>query len=552
MTARSLQSVLRRLADANPPAGDGELLRRFLAGDEDAFAELVRRHGRLVWGVCRHLTGSDTEADDAFQATFLVLFRNAAKVRDDGRLSAWLHGVAYKVCAKARQATRRRAARERATAASERAGPAVPDSAWDRALAAVHEEVAKLPETLRVPFVLCCIEGKGVTEAAGQLGWKLGTFSGRLTRAKDVLLAKLDARGLTLGVVVGLGVAAPPAPPPPRAVAVARAGFAVPSSVLQLSQGVIGMSLKSTKMLAAAVLLTCGLGLGLGQGWVATAEAQTGAPPKKTDPQEEVRRLQAELEAARRAAEDAARSAEAAKRAQDQLQRAAEQERLKAVEELYRVAREKAKPDAASAKTKKWEYDFVMVSEMGMTKFVALLQEREDRGWEYNGLTKYTVDGKLADIWVFRRPTKGATAATGDPKTALEFFNRRMTGEDEKRAEVRNALNRGLTLEDAAKITGIAKRADDAKVIEAKIAELQAQLADMKDKAKGGRPRAVFYAKDLPLKPSEMAELLSKLAKPKFKASQYSINSSDNGVAVEGDQEVIDWAAATVKKLADK
>ena len=154
MTPRSIQYVLRTLAETSPTVSDADLLRRFSANDEAAFGELVRRHGRLVWAVCRHLTRSDAEADDAFQATFLVLLKNAKKVRDAGKLSAWLHGVAYKVCAKSRLAAQRRSAREQASAVREGVGSAVPDSAWDRALAAVHEEVAKLPETQRVPFVL--------------------------------------------------------------------------------------------------------------------------------------------------------------------------------------------------------------------------------------------------------------------------------------------------------------------------------------------------------------------------------------------------------------
>src|SRR4029450_225316 len=99
------------------PGGGGaatarELLGRFAAGrDADAFAALVERHGRLVWAVCRHLAGPD--ADDAFQATFLVLLRNAGRIRRPDSLAAWLHGVAYRVCTKARLSARRRAARER-------------------------------------------------------------------------------------------------------------------------------------------------------------------------------------------------------------------------------------------------------------------------------------------------------------------------------------------------------------------------------------------------------------------------------------------------------
>ena len=228
MTSRSLQAVFRSLVDASNLVPDADLLCRFVANDETAFAELVRRHGRLVWAACRNLTRSDAEADDAFQATFLVLIRKANTIRDAGKLSSWLHGVAYKVCAKSRQASKRRATREQATAAHEGNGHAVPDSAWDRALAAVHEEAAKLPETLRAPFVLCCLEGKSVTESAEQLGWKLGTFSGRLTRAKDAVLAKLDARGLTLGGVAAVSLAVPPAVLVAKTSALAQVGFAVP------------------------------------------------------------------------------------------------------------------------------------------------------------------------------------------------------------------------------------------------------------------------------------------------------------------------------------
>src|SRR5262249_42123626 len=195
---RNITALVRQLAETGPPETDADLLSGFTARrDEDAFAALVRRHGRLVWSVCHHLAGPD--ADDAFQATFLVLLRNAGRIRPADSLAAWLHGGAYRVCTKARLSARRRAARERAAAVSDRGNAAVPDSAWDRALAVVHEEVAWLPETLRVPFVLCTLEGRSVTEAAGHLGWKVNTLSTRLGRAKDLLLARLRVRGLAAG-----------------------------------------------------------------------------------------------------------------------------------------------------------------------------------------------------------------------------------------------------------------------------------------------------------------------------------------------------------------
>jgi RNA polymerase sigma factor (sigma-70 family) len=538
VTARSLQAVLRSLADAAPPVADGEFLRRFLQGDEAAFAELVRRHGRLVWAACRHLTGSDAEADDAFQATFLVLLKNAAKIRDVGRLSAWLHGVAYKVCAKARQAEKRRTTRERATAASERNGAAVPESAWDRAMAAVHEEAAKLPETLRVPFVLCCLEGRGVTEAAEQLGWKLGTFSGRLTRAKDALLARLDARGLTLAVVAGVGLATPPATAVAKAVALARVGSVVPGSILQLSQGVIGMSLKSFKVLAAAVLLTCGLGLGLGGGLVGTADAQATPQPDKLKEaekqlQEKLEALrQAELEKAQRDA-DTAKLLDEAKRAEEvrrQRERAIERDRVATYEALMAEAI-RDRNEAASAKTTKWEYDFVAVSEMTMTKFVEFLQDRESRGWEYNGLTKYRHDGKLADIWVFRRPAKGTAT-----NSLLHEYSRKVS----PNAGATETLRAGPPM-----------TPDDAKTLEAEIARLQEKLAELK-KAKGPAQRMVFPAKDLPLEAHELAEVLFKLAAKNLKNAKGSFTHTGGNLIVEGDKELIDWVAAMIKKLNEK
>ena len=560
MTARSLQTVLRSLADAAPPVADGEFLRRFLQGDEAAFAELVRRHGRLVWAACRHLTGSDAEADDAFQATFLVLLKNANKIRDVGRLSAWLHGVAYKVCAKARQAEKRRTMRERASAASERNGSAVPESAWDRAMAAVHEEAAKLPETLRVPFVLCCLEGRGVTEAAG-LRWKLATVSGRLTRAKDALLARLDARGLTLAVVAGVGLATPPAAAVAKAVALAQVGAVVPGSILQLTQGVIGMSLKSFKVLAAAVLLTCGLGLGLGGGWMATADAQATLPPDKAkadelerlrekvkaDEAERAKKLLAEAEAAKRVAEEAERRAiadrdEFKKRraAEDLLEaakRAAEVEQQHALlaEIDALLAAQKDRGEAAAAKTSKWEYDFVAVSEMTMTKFVEFLQEREGRGWEYNGLTKYRHDGKLADIWVFRRPAKGTAT-----KSMLEEYYRKVSP------------NAGATEPPRASPPLTAPMThDDAKALEAEIARLQERLALLKA-SKGPAQRMVFPAKDLPLEAHELAEVLFKLAAKNLKKAKVSLTHTGGDLIVEGDKELIDWVAAMIKKLSEK
>jgi RNA polymerase sigma factor (sigma-70 family) len=381
VNSRSLRAILRTATQLGPSLSDAELLRRFIARrDEAAFAALVHRHGRLVWAMCRHLTHSDADADDAFQATFVVLVRNAAKVREPGKLSAWLHGVAHKVCAKARQSARRRVAHEQASASSNCYGYAVADSVWDRAMAAVHEEVARLPDQLRVPFVLCCLEGKGVTEAAEQLGWKLGTLSGRLTRAKDLLQVRLESRGVTVGVaatgvVLTAGLAGNvPAAVLEKAVQWANAGCQVPDSILQLSQGVLAMSMKKPIALATGLCMALCMGLG-GARWVATAGAQDTGRPANSRPGNDPARSQVDPE---------------------EIQQDSKGYTLGLLETKRK--------ETVVGRTAKWDYDFVLASDMGTTKFVKFLQERETRGWEFNGEVTLQHEGKAAAHWVFRRP----------------------------------------------------------------------------------------------------------------------------------------------------
>jgi RNA polymerase sigma factor (sigma-70 family) len=374
VTHRHIGLVLRSLARARPSCTDAELLGRFAASrDEDAFAALVERHGRLVWAVCRHMAGAD--AEDAFQATFVVLLRNAGRIRKPDSLPAWLHGVAYRVSAKARRAATRRAARERAAAADERTVGVVPDSAWDRALAAVHEEVARLPEALRAPFVLCVLEGRTMTEAAAQLGSRVSTLSERLGRAKETLLGRMQARGLTAGTVVAVALAAESVPVAAARAAVAAAGGGLVASNIQiLTKGVIGMSAHPFKLMAAGVLLALGLGVGGGARWLSTAEAQSYPGGPAVTAEEKVRQLEAQLDRAKRELED---------------QKLAE--RRRALGELARLA------------TPHWQYAFVPVKDVDAEAFVQLLREREAGGWDYAGQTTL----KKETVWVFRRSTGG-------------------------------------------------------------------------------------------------------------------------------------------------
>ena len=187
-SARLLHRVRRLAAGPAAAPGDAELLARFVAArDGEAFAALVARHGPLVWGVCRRLLADPRDAEDAFQAAFLVLARRAAAVRPAGALAAWLHGVARRVALKARAAAARRRPRQPGPLAADppdrRPEPLDELSARDL-LAVIDEEVARLPAGYRLPVVLCYLEGRTQDEAARLLGWTAGTLRGRLDRGR--------------------------------------------------------------------------------------------------------------------------------------------------------------------------------------------------------------------------------------------------------------------------------------------------------------------------------------------------------------------------------
>src|SRR5262245_63426834 len=140
---------------------DRQLLDRFVAhGDHGAFEELVARHGACVWAVCRRVLGQEQDAEDAFQAVFLILGRKAGAIRRRESVGSWLHGVAFRTAMKVRRSITRRQARERhAGGAAQEPSPS--DQAAARELQRLlDEEVARLAEKHRTPFVLCCLEGR--------------------------------------------------------------------------------------------------------------------------------------------------------------------------------------------------------------------------------------------------------------------------------------------------------------------------------------------------------------------------------------------------------
>jgi RNA polymerase sigma factor (sigma-70 family) len=230
--AAPLTRLLRQLHHlAAPPgaASDGELLGRFArCHEEEAFAALVERHGLMVRNVCRRLLGDAHAAEDAFQATFLVLARRAGTIRRPGALAAWLYAVAYRVARKVRAGRARQQAGALPagddTAADPSPDPLAQVSARE-ALVAVEEEVRRLPEAYRLPVALCCLEGLSQEEAARRLGCTAGAVKGRLERGRTRLRQRLQKRGLALAAALAAAEVA--RGPGPALAAAATAGAAV-------------------------------------------------------------------------------------------------------------------------------------------------------------------------------------------------------------------------------------------------------------------------------------------------------------------------------------
>ena len=204
-----LLGQIHRLWDLGTFAGltDAQLLARFAAGHEDgaefAFEALMERHGSMVFRVCLGVLRDEHAAEDAFQATFLVLARKARSIWVKDSLASWLHGVAHRVAARSRSDAARRRRHERRL--GEARGPAceiMPDHHRSEAWAILSEEIARLPETYRAPVVLCYLEAMSYQAAAASLGVTEDTVRGRLARARERLRKSLARRGVEVPAIV--------------------------------------------------------------------------------------------------------------------------------------------------------------------------------------------------------------------------------------------------------------------------------------------------------------------------------------------------------------
>lgn len=177
---------------------DGQLLERFLSGDEAAFEALVRRHGQMVLGVCRRIVGDAHDADDCFQATFLVLVRKAASIVPRDKVGPWLYGIARTTAVRVKAARAKRQRRERDVSKLPDV-EALGDGLRDEIHSLLDEELARLPEKYRTPIVLCDLEGRTRKDVARQLKIPEGTLSSRLTTARRMLAARSGGVGWLVG-----------------------------------------------------------------------------------------------------------------------------------------------------------------------------------------------------------------------------------------------------------------------------------------------------------------------------------------------------------------
>jgi membrane fusion protein (multidrug efflux system) len=294
---------LRTLFEVGTVVGrsDGELLDLFLTAGgpaaELAFAALVERHGPMVWRVCRDTLRESNDADDAFQATFLVLVRRAGAIRKRSSLGPWLHGVALRVARSARRCAMRRRDRERVDAG--------PGSAPEESMAHVdrldeapilHEEVDRLPAKYREPLVLCYFQGLTHDEAASQLGWPVGTVRSRLAEARVRLRPRLLRRGVapSVAILAASGRAEAAAVVPASLVSAtirmavgAGAAGTVPASVAALVGTTLrGMTIVKTSMIATGLLaatLVSMVGAGRVAGVTRSEAGGIAGPPGQDD-----------------------------------------------------------------------------------------------------------------------------------------------------------------------------------------------------------------------------------------------------------------------------
>lgn len=305
----NLTRQLRRAVLLKDGAGltDGQLLGCFIEHQEEAaFAALLRRHGPMVWGVCRRILRSYQDVEDAFQATFLVLLRKAHSIRPREMVANWLYGVAHQTALNARAAAARRKAMEKQV--TNMPEPAVPEKGlWHDLQPLLDQELSRLPHQYRILIVLCDLEGKTRKKVAQQLGCPEGTVAGRLVRARAMLARRIARHGLvvsgtTLATALTGKVMAVPVSliaSTSKAVTLIAAGHAatglISVNAAALAKGVLKTMLVTKLKIATVILMvvsTISFGGGrLAQQLVVAQEGQKKAPVQGEQTQIEIIKL---------------------------------------------------------------------------------------------------------------------------------------------------------------------------------------------------------------------------------------------------------------------
>ncbi len=295
MATSQLNSVfqhLRRVVLMHDGAGlsDGQLLDMFIADkDQAAFEALVRRYGTMVLKVCHRVIRNHHDAEDAYQATFLVLARKAKSIKPRDRVANWLHGVAFRTALKAKSLSAKKRMWERQVTDMPEPAAKSQNSSYD--LRSVLDlELSRLPEVYRLPILLCDLEGKTIKKAAQQLGWPQGTVAGRLARGRKMLAKRLAPHGLAAasGALLLQNSASACVPPGLAAATVKAAGAyalgkstatgMISANVAILMEGMVKTMLFTKLKIASAVLMvavTAGIGGGIFTRATTTA-AQSG------------------------------------------------------------------------------------------------------------------------------------------------------------------------------------------------------------------------------------------------------------------------------------
>jgi RNA polymerase sigma factor (sigma-70 family) len=288
---------IRKMATTEHGRGlaDAELLDRFMNGDDDAaFASLVHRHGPMVLGICRRILMNEEDAEDAFQATFLTLSRNAKSIRAQESVGGWLYSVAYRIAHKARIEAARRRKHEGSATLGQMSDPLAQLTVRE-AHEVLDRELAQLPDKLRVPLVLCYLEGLTRDEAARQLGWSPTMLKTRLEQARERLRKRLQSRGLAFsGALVaslfyeGTAWAAVPSTLLESTLKIAAPGateLVVPAQVAALTEGVMKtMFLTNLKIATAVLVLVAVVATGASIARLPVLAAEPPQPPKAEQP----------------------------------------------------------------------------------------------------------------------------------------------------------------------------------------------------------------------------------------------------------------------------